>query len=172
MKNRILLLIVAIFITSYAISQENPTVPSVDLKTLEGQTINTSSFSNDGNFYLISFWATWCKPCRKELSAIAEYYDDWQEETGIKLIAVSTDDSRGVSQVGAIVNSSGWEYEIYLDTNGDFKRAMNVNTIPHMFIINGQNEIVWQHNSYTEGDEILLYETILQLIAGLETGAE
>ena len=57
-------------------------------------------------------------------------------------------------------------HEVYLDDNQDFKRAMNVNVVPHVFIIDGNGEIVWAHNSYAEGDEIKLYDNIKHLIKG------
>ncbi len=64
------------------------------------------------------------------------------------------------------VNGRGWEYEILLDPNGDFQRALNVNNVPHTFVFNGNKEIVWQHNSYTEGDEYELYEIIKKVAKG------
>jgi hypothetical protein len=83
----------------------------------------------------------------KELNAIAEVYDDWQEETGVKVIAVSIDDSRNAAKVAPFANGKDWPFEIYLDTNSDLKRALNVNAIPHTFLLNANKEIVWQHTS-------------------------
>src|SRR5215213_8293542 len=69
-------------------------IPSVAVKTLKGETANTSSISNDGKPIIISFWATWCKPCIEEMNNIAEVYPEWQKETGVKVVAVSIDDAR------------------------------------------------------------------------------
>ena len=138
-------------------------VPSVSLKDMDGNSINTAEVFNDGNPIVISFWATWCKPCRLELSTIAEEYDDWQEETGVKLVAVSVDDQRNLDQVKPVVNSSGWDYDVWLDPNGDFKRAMGVNNVPHTFLIDGKGNIVYAHNNYVLGDEEELYEEILKI---------
>ncbi len=143
-------------------------LPSVDLQDLEGATINTSEWDNDGSPIVISFWATWCKPCVAELSAIHEEYIDWIDETNVKLIAVSTDDTRNSMRVAPFVNGRGWEYEIYLDPNADFKRAMNVGNIPHTFLLNGKGEVVWQHSGYAPGDEADLYDNIVRLSQGLE----
>ena len=88
---------------------------------------------------IIDFWATWCKPCKKELDAISEIYTDWQKETGVKLIAISIDDSRSSGKAATDVKTHGWEYEVYLDENQDFKRALNVGDIPQVFIINGKD---------------------------------
>lgn len=141
-------------------------LPSTTVKTVDSKTINTSTFSNAGKPMIISFWATWCKPCKKELDAIAEEYANWVKETGVKLIAVSIDDARGFSKVGPEVKTKGWDYEVYVDENQDFKRAMSVNSVPHTFVIDGKGNVVWQHNSYAEGDEDALYEVVKKVAKG------
>ena len=141
-------------------------IPAVNVKTLSGKTVNTSNISNNGKPIIISFWATWCKPCVRELNAIAEVYEDWTEETGVKLIAVSIDDTRNTAKVGPFVNGKGWDYEVVLDANRDFSRAMSVNTVPHTFLVNGKGEIVWQHTTYADGDEDELYEMVKKVAAG------
>lgn len=148
-------------------SQESGrTVPAVKVKDLKGTEVNTAQFSTHGKPVVISFWATWCKPCMNELNAIAENYEEWQEKTGFKLVAISIDDARNVAKVGPLVNSKGWEFEVFTDQNGDFKRAMNVNTVPHTFLLNDKGEIVWQHNAYAPGDEIKLMKLVEDLAAG------
>ena len=71
----------------------------------------------------------WCKNCIKELEAITEIYEEWQEETNVKVIAISIDDSRNSSKLKPFVNSKGWEFELYHDPNSDFKRALGVNSV-------------------------------------------
>ena len=141
-------------------------LPSAEVKTLDGKTINTNTISNDGKPIIISFWATWCKPCVKELSAISDVYEDWVDETGVKLIAVSIDNARSMKRVAPYANGKGWEYEVLLDPNGDFKRAMNVVNVPHTFLIDGNGNIVYQHTSYADGDEEELFELVKKLAAG------
>ena len=145
---------------------EGKRLPALDLKDLDGKIINTATLQNEGNPMIISFWALWCKPCIRELSTIAEVYEEWQEETGVKLVAVSIDDARSSARVGPTVYGKGWEYEVLLDPNGDFKRAMNVNMIPHTFLVNGAGEIVWQHTSFSEGSELELIELVRKLKRG------
>lgn len=135
-------------------------IPAVTIKTIEGKTINTAEFHNDGKPFAICFWATWCKPCLQELNTIAELYGEWQEETGMKIYAVSIDDTRTGAKVLPLVNGSAWEYDVMKDENSDFKRAMGVNNPPHTFVLNGQGEIVWQHTGYAPGDEETLIAKI------------
>ena len=163
MKKTIVFLTSILFCTTITWAQEK-SLPNIDVKTLQGKTINIQDLENDGNPMVISFWATWCKPCKKELNTIAEVYDDWQEETGVKLIAISIDDTRSMSKVAPYVNSSDWDYEVYLDSNSDLKRAMGVSTVPHTFLINGEGKIVWNHKGYIDGDEEELYEQIQHLV--------
>jgi cytochrome c biogenesis protein CcmG, thiol:disulfide interchange protein DsbE len=139
-------------------------LPSVTIRSLDGKQLNTKDFHNEGKPFVISFWATWCKPCVREFTSLADVYDEWQEETGVKIFAVSIDDSRTSQNVLPFISGKGWEFDFFLDTNGDFKRAMNVNLIPHTFIVNGKGEVVWQHTSFSEGGELEMLEVIKGLI--------
>lgn len=140
-------------------------LPSVTLKSIDGKTVDTAKLENGGKPFIISFFATWCKPCNRELNAIHEVYPDWQDETGVKVIAVSIDQAQNIQKVKPLVDSNGWEYDVLLDPNGDFKRAMGVNMIPHVFIVDGQGKIVESRSGYTEGGEAHLIEKVRELIA-------
>jgi peroxiredoxin len=139
-------------------------IPSVNIRTLSGQQFNTSDISNDGKPIILSFWAIWCKPCLNELDAFNENYHEWQEESGVKIYAISIDDARSTARVAPYVSGKGWEFEVFLDANGDFKRAMNVNLLPHTFLLDGNGKIVSQHTSYFEGAEFDIYEKVKQIV--------
>ena len=166
MKTVKTILSVLLFTASLAVSGQNKHVPAVDVQSLDGSTFNTGDIKNDGKPIIINFWATWCSPCKRELNNIAELYEDWQDETGVKLIAMSIDDTRNMAKVAPYVNGKGWEYDVYIDPNGDFKRALGVNNVPHTFLVDGNGNVVWQHNSYNEGDEYELFELVKKLSEG------
>lgn len=165
MKFRLFLAALIISLTGMVYAQQaNSELPAVTLKNISGKTINTSELSNDGKPIIISFFATWCKPCNRELSAISEVYEDWQDETGVKLIAVSIDQAQNINKVKPLVDGNGWPYEVLLDPNSDFKRALGVQMIPFVLIVDGKGKIVYKHNGYTEGAENELIEKVRELV--------
>jgi peroxiredoxin len=161
------ILLVALLLVGY-IATASAQLPAVSLKTIDGKTINTAELSNDGKPFIISFFATWCKPCNRELKAIQEVYADWQDETGVKVIAISIDQAQNIQKVKPLVDGNGWEFDILLDPNSDIKRAMGVNMIPHVFIIDGKGNIAESRSGYTEGGEEHLIEKVRELIAAEE----
>ena len=155
-----------LFIVALALScatTASAQLPSAQLKDLTGKPVDTATLSNDGKPFVISFFATWCKPCLRELKAIREVYPDWQDETGMKLIAISIDEAQNTAKVKPLVDAEGFEYEVLLDPNSDFARAMGVQTVPHVFIIDGQGRIAEQKMGYTDGSEAHLIEKIREL---------
>ena len=167
---KIFLLLSIIAICSIGIAQDAQKnygkVPSVEVKTMGGKSFNISGLSNEGKPIILTFWATWCKPCIKEHDAINDVYEEWVDETGVKLYAISIDNARSSKRVLPTVNGKGWEFEVLLDENCDLKRAMNVNVPPHTFIIDGNGFIVWQHVGYLDGDEEEYIGIVEKIIAG------
>ena len=157
---RVLFIAVLALVSTITFAQ----LPQVTLKDINGNTVNTGELSNDGKPFVISFFATWCKPCMRELDAINEQYQDWQDETGMKVIIVSIDDGQNVAKVKPLVDSKGWDYYTLLDPNGDFKRAMNVQMVPTLFIMNADGTVAESHTSYADGSEEHIIEVIRTLI--------
>lgn len=154
-------LIIALFtIISSPLSAQ---LPSVQLKDLNGKSVNTAELSNDGKPFVISMFATWCKPCLRELRAIADLYPDWQDETGMKMYIISIDEAQNVSKVKPLVKAEGWDYEVLLDPNSDFFRSMGLSSVPHVLIVDGKGKVVYSHSGYTDGSETEIIKKIREL---------
>ncbi len=138
-------------------------LPKVTLKDISGKAVATDTLSNNGKPFIIDFFATWCKPCNRELDAISEVYEEWQEETGVKIIAVSIDQAQNINKVKPLVDSHGWEYEVLLDPNSELKQALAIQNIPYVLIVDGKGNIVYRHMGYTDGAEEELIAKVREL---------
>jgi cytochrome c biogenesis protein CcmG/thiol:disulfide interchange protein DsbE len=136
----------------------------VELKSLDGNTVNSSSFTNGGKPIILVFWISFHKNPTLELDAIAENYETWKKEIGVKLITIAEDDSKTSSAIVTKVNARGWEYEFYLDTTQEFKRVMNVSDVPCTMIIDGKGKVVWERIGFTEGLENTIYKELKKLL--------
>lgn len=156
-----LFLLAALFAATSVFAQR--TLPSANIKTLEGQSLNAQDLGKNGKITVISFWATWCSPCKKELDAIKDYYEEWQEKYGVELVAVSVDDARTAAKVPAMVKEKEWKYRILHDPAKEFQTAANIQAVPHTFVLDESGNVVFEHNGYTPGDELELEELFKQL---------
>lgn len=134
-------------------SQMFAALPDVNLRTVDGDEINVAELAQRGKPLIISFFATWCKPCVRELTQINDLLPDWQEETGVEMYVVSIDQAQDSHKVKPMVDGNSWDFHVLLDPNGMLKRAMNVQNVPHVFVLNSKGEIVYNHTGYTDGDE-------------------
>lgn len=155
------LAVLCLFVSFSSFSQSK--MPNVTLKDLNGKTVNISKYNSYEKPVIISFWATWCGPCLKELAAIHEVYPQWQKETGVELVAVSIDDARTKARVKPQVNGKSWKYTVLLDENQDLKRSLNIVNVPYTIVMY-KGKIVYSHSSYTPGIENELYAKVKSAI--------
>jgi peroxiredoxin len=162
MKNlKIALSLVVLFLAMNVNAQK--TMPSVKLKTLEGKEVDLKEITSKGHPVVLSFWATWCSPCKKELDAINEVYADWKKLYNVEVIAVTIDDARALAKVAPMVKEKGWTYTILSDVNRDVQRALNFQSVPQSYLIDSKGIIVFDHTGYSPGDEDEMEEQIKKL---------
>ncbi len=161
MRHFIGLLSVAILLAGFpGMLYAQRTLPAVKVKQLDGKSIDLSLVSNDGKPIILFVWEVSCQPSLTEFNNVAKLYPRWKTETGVRILAVSVDDNRSSSRVKPLSTSRGWGFDVYLDPNQDFKRAMNVPFCPYVFVLNGQGAVVWSKAGYTPGDEDVIYDIV------------
>lgn len=139
-------------------------LPSIEIQNLDGNKINIADFGKTGKITILNFWATWCAPCKQELTNIADIYADWKKDYNVELVAISIDDSRNISKVKSYVNGNGWDYTVLIDANQDLRRAFNFQAPPFTVLVNQQGQIVSTHTGYKNGDEFILEDQIKALV--------
>ncbi len=141
--------LVLLFLNGFSQQQ----LPAVTVENPGGDRYAIKKVMNDSVPVVLSFWATTCKPCIQELDALSEVYEDWKEKLDFKVVAVSTDDSRAALRARSMAEGREWPFELLLDKNQELKRAMNVNSIPFLFILDKTGKVVYSHCGYTPGAE-------------------
>jgi peroxiredoxin len=163
MKKLIITLLALIAINQIFAQAQKQTLPDINLKDINGKLVNVGDYSKKGKIVVVSFWATWCTPCKKELNNINELYEEWKSKYDIIVVAVTIDNARNVMKVKPYVDGQAWPFDILLDVNSDLMRAMNVINPPHTFLIDKTGNVVYSHTGYLEGDEFTLEEKIKAL---------
>ena len=156
--------ILQIFIISIFLSVNSfldfKTFPIVEIFTLDGKKASTADYIGQGQPTIISFWATWCAPCKRELDTVAELYPEWKEKYNVQILAITTDNARGLRKVPGMVSAKGWEFTVLADKNQALQESLSFQTIPQTFVVDGQGNIVYEHTGYAPGDEEELEEVI------------
>lgn len=140
-------------------------LPNITINDLQGKPVNIISAAGSEKITILSFWATWCSPCKRELDAVAELYPTWQSDYNTQLIAISIDNARAISQLKPIIEEKGWEYQVLVDSKQELQQALNFQAVPQTFVVDKEGNIIYQHEGYTPGDELEL-EKIIKEAAG------
>lgn len=135
-------------------------LPDVQVQDPDGGRIQTGTLVDGKTPFVVTFWASWCKPCQKELDALSDACPDWDGGFPLRIYAVSVDDSRSLSRAKALFDSRDWPCTPLYDPNSDFMRAMNVSSIPHVFVFDKNGKQVFTHVGYIPGDEETLLDEV------------
>jgi len=136
--------------------------PDFTLEDLSGDFVELNQEVGDGPI-LLSFWATWCKPCIEELDEYKKLYNDYKDK-GFKMFAISTDDENTVAKVKPLVKSKGYNFPVLLDTNGDAVRLYYAQSIPYSVILDKDGMIIYSHLGYMKGDEVKVKDIVTSQI--------
>lgn len=156
MKQLTLAFFLTFFLSSFI--ADDRVFPDASLKTLDGKSVSMKDELAKTKLTYVSFWATWCAPCKRELDAMAELFPGWKDKYDLQIVAISVDDARGFAKVPALVKSKGWEYTILSDMNNNLQQSLNFQSIPQSFLVDAQGNILYSHTGYSPGDEFELEE--------------
>lgn len=151
-----------------AYAQDNNTqmdLPNTPIKELNGSSVPFNQVFEKGKVTLVSFWATWCVPCKKEIKMVREKMPDWKTQVDFNYMTISVDDSRATAQVKSFAKSQGWDFPYYQDPNSDLKRSLNFQNVPFTIIVDKNGKIAHMQSGYEAGGEEVLFNKIKELAA-------
>jgi cytochrome c biogenesis protein CcmG/thiol:disulfide interchange protein DsbE len=158
--NGLCLLMATVLYFAAAPTQE---LPDVNLRQLDGELVNIRDYATNDKVTILSFWATWCTPCKRELDAIQDLYPEWQETYNVEVLAINVDDARAQAKVRPLLEEAGWEFEVLMDPSKQLMQALGFETIPQTFIVGLDGQVVYEHNGYKPGDEYALEDFLKEL---------
>ncbi len=143
--------------------------PDWSLESITGETVSFHDELAKGPV-VVSFWATWCKPCLKEmphLDALAEKFAGQ-----VSILAVSTDASKSVAKVAPYINSKGFKnFTVLLDPGADVQNLLQVSgMVPFLIIFDTNGREIYRHIGYKNGDEVELERQIEAALAAADAG--
>lgn len=165
MKNILSILVLTALSFAFTQPVANKRLPNVTIADLQGKSVNIQEYVANGKTTIISFWATWCAPCKRELDAISELYPTWAAEYNTTLVAITIDNARALTQVKPLIEEKGWGFDVLVDSKQELQQALNFQAIPQTYVIDKDGNIVYEHSGYTPGDEYEL-EKFIKTLAG------
>ena len=149
-------------VLAFVMFAQDKKAPDFMLEDLEGEYVELADVIGDGPV-IVSFWATWCKPCVEEMKAYNKIIEEMGEK-GVSIVAISVDSEKSVSKVEPFIKSHGYDFTVLLDTNGEIARKYYAQTVPHSVLLDKDGNIVYQHSGYKKGDEIEMKKEIEKLL--------
>lgn len=158
------LLSLAFAATAAGAQAQNAELPTTQVKNLAtGSKTGFNQAIHPGRVTLVSFWATWCVPCKKEIKNIRLKLPEWRQETDFDYVTISIDESRAEGLVRSYAVSQGWDFPYFIDPNSDLKRSLNFQTVPFTLVVGKDGKVGYMHSGYEEGGENEVYKKVQEL---------
>ena len=139
-------------------------VPKANLNTKDGEAVEIQEYTQNGKPKLISLWATWCGPCRMELSALDKVYDDWNEKYDLEIVAASVDIPPMLKNAKAMFDKNGWEFTFLHDNKKELIDALGIRGIPYSILVDGSGKVKSVQQGYFRGYEEQLEKKIAAMM--------
>lgn len=130
------------------------------LPDIDGNDVSMSQLLEKSNVIMLSFWATWCTPCKEEMKKMADIYEKYKDK-GFLYVALNNDNQKSVSKVKSFIVAQDYKFPVLLDTDKKvFEGYSGKDEMPYSLLINKKKEIIAVHTGFKTGDEKMIEEEI------------
>lgn len=161
MKKYIVISILTLLLPQFAAAAE---FESFTLRNLDGVLVDSEDYIGKGPV-LLDFWATWCKPCLKNMPKLQKLHEDYADK-GLVILAINEDGTRSLAKVEPLVHSLGLTFPVLIDKDRDVMRTFQVSGLPTAILINKGGQAVLTLRGYRPGDEKQLRQQLDALLVG------
>ena len=141
-------------------------VPHLRLDDIDGRTHYISDYIGRNKAVVVSFWATWCAPCKDELPVLQEIYER-EKGNGLQVLAISMDGPETLSRVRPVAKQLGLSFPVLLDTNSRAVAFYNPKRqAPMLHIFDKNGRIVYSHSTFRRSQARALKKKILAVMEG------
>ena len=114
-----------------------------------------------GRAHVLFFWATWCKPCKRELTWLGTTYEALKDE-GLVVLAIATDGPETLARVRSTARRGRWTMPVVSDADGAIQADLNPRgSVPYTLFVDRAGRLAHVHEGYASGDEVL-YEPLIR----------
>jgi peroxiredoxin len=146
--------------TIAAVPAAGGSVSDFTLNDVDGQAHSLSDYLGK-NVILISFWATWCEPCKKEMDQLQTLYEAHKDQ-GLAILSISMDEPETQGDARPFVKQRGFTFPVLIDAESNVTNQLNPRrAAPFSLIIGRDQKIAWDHEGYVPGDEVKLEAAVL-----------
>ena len=164
MKKNLILLAAVLFSSLFIVQAQKTIILESQLVTLDGTTTSSSEIFRGEQPIILIFWKTYEKECCNHITSMVDAHSDLPETVDARLVCICIDCNGQTHHVKPFVNGKNWDFEVYIDKNGDFKRAMGVSDTPFTMLYYNE-KIVCQYNGYCSGTEEMICNKLQHCLA-------
>ncbi len=146
---------------AYALGEK---APAFSLKDASGKPYSISQYEGK-KAVIMSFWASWCKPCILEMPMLEKVYGKYKDK-GLEILSINNDNSSGQAKARQIVKRKRVTYPVLYDADSKVAGLYNPKSAyPFVVLIDKQGKIRYTHEGFATGDEIELEKEIEKALA-------
>ena len=137
-------------------------IQNVKVEDLDGNKVELKKYLGKAPV-LISFWATWCKPCQEELDEYQKLFNEYKTK-GFQMLGISIDNKKTAGKVKPYIQSRNYNFTVLIDSNSEAANEFNIQDVPNTFLLDKKGKIVFSRHGYKKGDELEFKKEIEKFI--------